>query len=489
MEGDARNTTHPIQQVIANEGEANNAFDDITYKKGQSFLRMLENFLGEDAFRTGIRAYIKVHQYSNSTTADLWNSLTEASGKPVADIAAGWTQQPGFPVVTVKRESGDNISLTQERFAINFRDNTNEIWKIPLTYFIAGQSAPATLLMPEKTAQLENVPVDRALKLNVDGAGNYRVAYDDPSWKLLLAALPGMNVPEKVNLLSDAWAFVQQGSQPFSFYTELIARIPPGAELAEREQIMSAFDFIDHLLLPTPERDKFFSYARGVLRPTLDSSAMLPKPDEAPMISLLRASLVQMLGLFGDQDVIRFCRQNFQSYLKDPAKVAPDLRGPTFAVVMRNGDATTWEQLHSLGLKTASTEEKQTFYEALAFSTDPALIKKTLALTLTDELPTSRAVYLLSKVARESGHSEMAWQFALANQKLLAEKVDALGANTYFPGLFLLFSDPARIDELKSFAQKYLGEASARPVATAADEIQFRHEFRQRLSQQIDALK
>src|SRR5205807_8710909 len=110
MQGDARATTHPIQQPVNNEAEANSAFDDITYNKGQSFLRMLESFLGENVFRDGIRRYIAAHKYSNSTTADLWNALGEASGKPVGEIAAAWTEQPGFPVVKVKRD-GDKISL------------------------------------------------------------------------------------------------------------------------------------------------------------------------------------------------------------------------------------------------------------------------------------------------------------------------------------------------------------------------------------------
>src|SRR5439155_24921577 len=120
MEGDARSTTHPIQQPIATEAEANSAFDDITYKKGQSFLRMLESFLGEDIFRDGIRQYISTHKYSNSTTADVWNALSEASKKPVGEIAAGWTEQPACPIVKVKREEGNNISLTQARFTVNF---------------------------------------------------------------------------------------------------------------------------------------------------------------------------------------------------------------------------------------------------------------------------------------------------------------------------------------------------------------------------------
>src|SRR5437763_554099 len=113
MEGDARSTTHPIQQPIATEAEANSAFDDITYRKGQSFLRMLESFLGENVFRDGIRKYMAAHKLSNSTTVDLWNALAEASGKPVVEIAAAWTEQPGFPVVEVARDASGTMTLTQ----------------------------------------------------------------------------------------------------------------------------------------------------------------------------------------------------------------------------------------------------------------------------------------------------------------------------------------------------------------------------------------
>jgi hypothetical protein len=89
--------------VFRRGGDVFNAFDDITYNKGSSFIRMLEGFLGEDVFRDGMRKYIATHKYSNSTTADLWNALSDSSGKPVGEIAAGWTQQPGFPVVKVVR--------------------------------------------------------------------------------------------------------------------------------------------------------------------------------------------------------------------------------------------------------------------------------------------------------------------------------------------------------------------------------------------------
>src|SRR5205807_468129 len=177
MEGDARSTTHPIQQLIANEAEANDAFDDITYQKGQSFIRMLESFLGEDVFRDGIRRYIFSHKYSNSTTADLWSALSEASGKPVNEIAAGWTEQPGFPIVKVRRDENGKVALLQERFTVNYKNPLPLEWKIPLTYLVLHQP-PETKLMTTRTDQLENIPADQPFKLNVDGAGNYRAQYD-----------------------------------------------------------------------------------------------------------------------------------------------------------------------------------------------------------------------------------------------------------------------------------------------------------------------
>jgi aminopeptidase N len=488
MAGDARATTHPIQQKVATEAEANNAFDDITYKKGQSFLRMLESFLGEEAFRDGIRRYMQAHKYSNSTTADLWNALS-ASQKPVGEIAAGWTEQPGFPVVSVKRETNDSVSLTQKRFLIPPRDDDNTLWKIPLTYFVDGAGSPATLLMEEKTATLPDIAADRALKLNVEGAGNYRAAYDDASWKLLLATLPGMNVPDKVNLLSDAWAFVQDGEKPLAFYAELANRVPPDTALGLREQIINVCNFIDHLLIDTPERQEFRGYARRLLRPTLDTLTTQPKSGEPATASRLRASLIQELGLLGDADIMKLCRQNYDAFLKSPASLSPDLRPPTFAVAMRYGDAAVWERLHQLGLKTTSAEEKQNFYDALAFTTDPVLIKKTLAISLTDELPTSRAISVVSKVARESDRPDLAWEFAKANMKVLLAKVDALGANTYVPGLFTFFSDPARIDELKTFGQKNLSPDANKPIEIAADEIRFRANLRRRLIEQVPSLK
>lgn len=486
MEGDVRSTTHPIQQPVATEDEANSAFDDISYQKGQSFIRMLESFLGEGVFRDGIRRYVAQHKYSNTTTTDLWNALAEASGKPVADIAAGWVQQPGFPVIEVKRED-DQVRLTQERLTVNFKTPPALRWQIPLTYFVAGEEKPQSRLITGAGDVLEKIPSDAVLKLNAGGAGNYRVQYDDSSWDLLLASLAKLKVADRVNLLSDEWALVQANRVPLARYLRLVEALPSVTELAERDQLINAFDFTNRLLLGQPAREKFQRYARSILRPSFDALGWEPKPDEPVKQSNLRASLIAALGQLNDPGIMAGCRDRFHKYLEDPSTISPDLRRPILLVVGRYADESTWKKLHELGLATTNIADKQNYYDALACATDPVLIKKTLSIALTNELATSRAVFLVGKVGRFSDHPEMAWKFARENMKALQAKLDAFGAATYAPSLFTFFSDLKYVDELGAYARANLPPSSAREVSKAVDEIQIRAELRERLARQFTA--
>jgi aminopeptidase N len=485
MEGDARSTTHPIQQPISTEAEANSSFDDITYRKGLAFIRMLESFLGDDVFRDGLRKYMAAHKFSNSTTADLWNALAEASGKPVAEIAAAWTQQPGFPIVKMTRDPGGKIILIQERFTVHFDKAPPLEWKIPLTYEVPGGPPAASLLMTSKSMELPNVSGAGAIKLNVEGAGNYRVQYDEASWKLLLADLAKLSVPDRVNLLSDAWALVQANRAPMSLYLDLLEKLPTKTELAEREQIIHVFDFINRLLAAEPQREQFQKYARSILRPSFEQVGWEPKTGEPAKIGSLRASLIRALGDLEDKEVVAGCRDRFQKYLSDPKLLVPDLRAPVLAVVGRYADEATWNKLHELGLKTTSIEEKQNYYDALASTIHPKLAARALEISLGDELPTSRAIYLVAKVARQSEHPDVAWNFAKAHMKQLLAKTDAIGANSYAPSLFTLFSDPARIAELERYAKSDLPPTAAKDVAKAVDEVGFRAELKPRLMTQI----
>ena len=80
MDIDSLNTTRPIEYPVISPSDADGMFDLITYEKGGSILRMLEQFLGEETFRDGVSLYLSKHSYGNTETDDLWNSLEEVSG-------------------------------------------------------------------------------------------------------------------------------------------------------------------------------------------------------------------------------------------------------------------------------------------------------------------------------------------------------------------------------------------------------------------------
>jgi aminopeptidase N len=211
-----------------------------------------------------------------------------------------------------------------------------------------------------------------------------------------------------------------------------------------------------------------------------------PKKDESSKESSLRASLISALGDLNDPEIIAGCRERFQKFLTDRTSLPPDLRLPVLSVAGRYADEATWNKLHELGLKTTSIEEKRNYYEALASAIDPKLAQKTLPISLGDELPTSRAIFLVLKVSRQSEHPEIAWQFAREHMKDLLAKTDALAVNSYAPSLFTFFSESARVTELEAYAKANLPPAAAKEVAKASDEVAFRAEFKARLANQIE---
>ncbi len=485
MQSDARSTTHPVQQPIRTEAEAGGAFDEITYRKGQSIIRMLESFLGEEVFRDGIRKYVAAHKYSNTTTADLWQALTEVSGKPVGEIAPGWTEQPGFPVVLVERGEG-TVKLKQERFTVHFPHAPALQWQVPLTHVTQDQPATSGFLLRDPSAQLPHeLPNDKAIKFNVADSGYYRVQYDDASWALLMAQVPRMGEADRVNLLNDAWALNKAERKPLALYLGLLDPVLKDDQIAVYDQVIDTFTFINRLLVGDPIRPQFQQYARGLLRSAFDRVGWEVKPGEPYKTSALRVSLIHGLGLLNDSDVIAGCRSRFDAFLEDPSAVPPDLRPPIFAVVGRYADSATWEKLHNLGLETTSIEEKQYFYQALANALEPRLIKRTIALALTEELPTSRAAYLLPMAARDGEHPELVWEYAQEHMKALLAKQDALGINGFAAGLLIFSTEPKDAEMLERYAKASLPASAAKAVAKAVDEIGFRGQFKARLVPQL----
>ena len=98
---DAVHSTRPIEYPVGPPKEAEGMFDLLTYEKGCGVLRMLEQHIGADVFRDGVRTYLKAHAYGNTVTTDLWDALEDASGAPVRDMMNTFILQGGHPLVSL----------------------------------------------------------------------------------------------------------------------------------------------------------------------------------------------------------------------------------------------------------------------------------------------------------------------------------------------------------------------------------------------------
>jgi aminopeptidase N len=488
MGTDARTTTHPIQQPVANESEAQAAFDSITYNKGQAVIRMLENYVGEDAFRAGIRAYMVAHAYSNTTTADLWNALQAASGKPVTAVAAGFTEQGGVPLVIAQAScigGAQRVTLRQERFTIHDPAPKAQRWQVPVTRGGVGGGEETVLL--DGTAEFAAGRCGDPVKLNFGDVGYYRVQYDDTLRIALTRAIDRLGPADRANVLSDAWALVEAGRAAPAAFFDLVERLAGDDNRAVVGQIMGALGRIDHLQWSRPERAAFQAYGRTVLRPLFDRLGWDAAPSEPAENALLRLRLIGMLGNFGDEAIVEEAKRRFAKFVGDPASLPAALRDAVTSIAGRYADRATYDTLLALARGATNTDERVRYYMAAASARDPELAGATLALTLTDELPTTLIGRVISTVASGGEHRDLAWNFVKENLATLAAKQGPSFRDNFPAGLLGNFTDTAHAQELAEFGPAHATSGGRKVAARTYERMMADADFATQQLPAVDA--
>jgi aminopeptidase N len=202
--------------------------------------------------------------------------------------------------------------------------------------------------------------------------------------------------------------------------------------------------------------------------------------------ALLRAGLIEMLGRFGEPQVIAEATRRFQEFVDRPASLPAELKPAVMHVVGRYCDEATYRQLHELAKKARGLEEKQLFYSALERVVSPDLAERTLQLALTDELPPLYAACVVSGVSQSGRHAARAWNFAKERMPQLIEKVPDAMRNRYVPSIFGGFSEAERADELEKYVKENLPADALKKAEEIADGIRFRYSFKQRQIEKID---
>jgi aminopeptidase N len=499
---DARRTSHPIQQPIAEESEAMAAFDGITYNKGQALIRMLETYLGDQAFRDGIRKYMAAHAYGNTTTADLWQALESAASKPVTGIAASFTEQDGVPLIVAETNcSGDDqrMTLRQERFIIaphqpspangeGMGSGAPRSWQVPVAVGPLGATQPAETVLLKGSAEIAARSCGEAIKVNLGDIGYYRVEYGPKSRAVLAKSLALMAPEDRVSFIADSWALVQAGRADPSSYFALVEQIGRDDRRAVWEQVINTFTALDRLARGRAERPALQSYARAKLRPLFDRLGWdagdgSGNDDD----TLLRASLIRALGELGDADIVAEAKRRFAGFLQDPKSLSPALRDAATHVVGIGADRASYDALLALARKSTATDERVRYYSAAASARDTELARATLALTLTDELPSTIVGNVINAVALFGEQRDLAWDFVQTNFDALAAKQGPSFRNYFVADFMTNFSDDAHAAELARFAPAQATPGGRVVAARAQEVIAIAADFKARALPAIDA--
>ncbi len=390
---DGLHATRPVEFPVGRPEEAQGMFDVLTYQKGGSVLRMLEQFLGPDVFCDGIRDYLATHRYGNTETSDLWDALEGASGRAVGAIMTTWIDQGGYPLL----EADENGSLTQVPFSYQAEPGgaIGSDWQVPVLARPIGdiETGPAAVLMdgtelPGGAWDSEGEPH----LVNAGGSGYYRVAYPTATIELLAERLADLAPLERYNLVSDSWAAALAGRAPLTDVVRLARALADSNEgdPSVWSVVLGAVGLFERVV-PDPDRPSLAASVRALLGPLGARLGWEPGDDDGERTPSLRASVLRTLGTVGDDHgVLEEARRRFTG----PGGLDPDIESAVLDIVAAHGGPAEFDSFLARYRAPANPQEEVRYLYALASFNDQALAWRAFDLA-TSEVRTQNAPFLV----------------------------------------------------------------------------------------------
>ncbi len=477
---DGLRNSHPIEQEVNNPAEIGQLFDAISYSKGGSVLRMLEHYLGEEAFREGLRIYIKRHAYGNARTRDLWNALGEASGQPVAAIMDTWTSQTGYPVLdaTVDRSSeAIEVDLSQSRFLyddiLGEGEAEDTIWKVPVTARSASDAEPVRALMESQAADLTLEPashgtIDEWIKINPGQSGFYRVRYSEDELERLKTPISNLTLPaqDRLGLQSDAYALAKAGHISATAYLSLVEAYSNETDASVAGDLAASLGALNNLLSDEEFHTAYQAFGRSVFKPIGERIGWDEREGEGHRDALLRSTILGQLGRYADDDTLVEAARRFETYVDDPTNLTADLRSVTFSMAAQRGGRNLYDQMWELEKSATLHEEKMRFLGALCSFEDESLLGETLDRSLVDEHVRSQdTIRIVVFVAANRHGRELAWEFVKENWDEFDRRYGEGGfALMRLVGISSLFTTREKQDEVREFFETHPVPAADRTI-------------------------
>ena len=428
---DGLHSTRPIEYPVQAPKDADAMFDVLTYEKGASVLRMLEQHIGPTVFRDGVRDYLHAHAYGNADTNDLWVSLGKIAKQPVPDLMNAWIFKPGYPLITAELREDLELVLTQQRFT--YLPNPSPLtphpspvaWQIPLQMRITagGNTNTSRMLLTEKDTTVP-LPHDwESVLINEGGHGFYRVRYaPDLLDRLLNRGVDRLAVTERFNLINDAWATTVAGHMPLTDYLDLTARFTTERDKNVWAVLLDSFSFLNRIIT-VENRPVLEAFVRGRIDPAVADLGWVPRSGESELTKQLRGELIGAQGKLGNDPAIqRRAAELYRAYRNDATAVDPNVVPSLVAILAHTGDATRYNEFNERFRTAATPQEERRYLFSLASFQPKALLERTLARTISGEFRTQDAPFLVSAVLSNVYGRELAWAFVKTNW----EKMDQL---------------------------------------------------------------
>jgi len=407
---------------------------------------MLHNWVGNDKFKLALNKYLHKFQYQNAITEDLWESIGDASGKPVKELMDTWTKKTGYPVLTITNEHHHHeahghghhagkhertFEFTQERFlSTGPVPSDTTTWMVPVGVISSTHPQPVYDVLKEKKGKITIAAGhDDWVKFNPGQTGFYRVRYPSSMLPKLRHAIEHhqLSPVDRLGVENDILSLAKAGFVPIAEALDVVKSFRSennytvwadlSSKLAELETIISNADYYD----------QWRNFARELYAKVAAHVGWDAKPGESHSTSLLRSLLLSKVGKYGDAAVVAEAKKRFDSLVSAPASnaVVADLRSCVYTTVLAAHSTTeTFEALLKLFRAADSQEEKVRLMRSLGAARDEALLQRTLEFAMSDEVRSQDAVFVLQAVAGNPKGRDLAWKFVQNRWADLRKKYD-----------------------------------------------------------------
>ncbi|MGA7833796.1 MAG: M1 family metallopeptidase [Acidimicrobiales bacterium] len=440
MQIDALHSTRPIEYEVISPTDTRAMFDVLTYEKGGSVLRMLEQYLGDTVFRDGIRLYLKKHSYANAVTTDLWDALEENSGQPVRSMMDTWILQGGFPLVTL-----DAGRLSQQPFSAlptTERGAIGDTWLVPVMTRSLDGGAPSRRLLGD-----ESIEVSDALPVvvNAGGSGVFRSRYGAKELAALAPRVSELDELERATLLSDYAAALLANAITWEEFLAIARGLGDQDEPNPWEFVAASFDMA-YRALDERQRATLRAQVHELFSPQLARLGWDPRPGEGELAPQLRSVVIATLGTIGaDDEVRKEAARRFDANELDGDIALSILR--IVASQDRPGDYETYVERHR---SAATPQDDMRYLTALGSFRDVRVALDATERCLS-EFRSQDAPLIIPALMRNEVTGPAVWRYVADHWDRATARISANYHARLSWSVYTFIKDPTFADEVEAF--------------------------------------